>query len=324
MTVMRLELDTAQQLWPATWRHIYTRHIDTPGSHYSFRVAAAAMVNAIESYTAGIETHASSAVTSAASVLAEYKFPTYFVGSELLRAIKRSNLPALTWEQMHMPQVAAVYMLPVGALQDETGAEVPFIGYAIGHQGKRYVCPNKPRFQMEASENKVVVFWATYDGKGMAISDCTLRMTQPLSPGADWISEQTELFREMKRNKMLDLTWDMEVDSEFSSYICGLLANILLLQTSRPELVEVEKSTGKHIKSSGLECHTPNFIGRHYRVKQEGHGPEDSGRHFTELRWRAGHYRLQWYGAGRKDWKTVWIEPYQARSAGIVSEAKGL
>lgn len=316
MTRMRMELDAAQQLWPDTWRAIYTRHIESPGSHYGFKVAAAAMVNAIECYTKGMDTHATAAVTSAASVLAAYQFPTYFVGSELLQAIKQSNLPQLTWEQMHMPQMAAVYMLPTGALHDMEGAEVPFVGYAMGHKGRRYYCPSKPQVAMEASEDKIVMFWVTYDGSGLSIADCTLKMSQPLSPAADWISEQTEVFREMKQRQLLDDAWEMDVNPQFSSYICGLLANILLLQTTKPEMVERGERTGKRIKTTGLECHTPNFIGRAYRIRRER--GEGQGRHFTELRWRAGHYRLQWHGAGRKDWKTIWVEPYQARSAGLV------
>jgi len=319
MTRMRMELDAAQELWPETWRSVYTRHIEAPGGHYSYRVAAAAMTNAIECYTSGMETHATAAVTSAASVLAAYGFPTYFVGTELLQAIKQSNLPPLTWDQMKMPQMAAVYMLPIGALHDAEGAEVPFVGYALGHKGRRYYCPNKQNFAMEASEDKIVVFWASYDGSGLSINDCTLRMSQQLAPSADWISEQTELFRAKKEQEDQDLRWDGHVNPEFSSYLCGLLVNVLLLQTTKPELVERGERTGKRIKAGGdgLECYTPNFIGRHYRVRREH--SEATGRHFTELRWRAGHYRLQWHGAGRTEWKTIWVEPYQARSAGIVA-----
>ena len=116
-----------------------------------------------------------------------------------------------------------------------------------------------------------------------------------------------------------DLT---EVDSEFLEKMGVILFGTILAMNARPQLVEkgkLIKRVGKAGSEQAREFWSPNVIGARYKFKREVprivHGKfeqatREGGTHASpRLHWRRGHYRNQPVGPGRKERKTIWLEP---------------
>jgi hypothetical protein len=101
----------------------------------------------------------------------------------------------------------------------------------------------------------------------------------------------------------------------------GLCANFLLLMQARRQLVEPGTRT-KRVLKSGAPVHNPTWIGRNYQVVRDQQKKTPTGAHFTEIGWRAGHYRNQHYGPKGAEVKLVLIDPYVAYVRGLVQEEK--
>lgn len=86
----------------------------------------------------------------------------------------------------------------------------------------------------------------------------------------------------------------------------GIVFSLIFAMNARPELIERGRKVGTHKKSKS-EIWEPNIIGRKYRIKTDGSG--DGTGSSKRMHWRRGHYRLQPFGPGRSETKTIWLEP---------------
>lgn len=155
----------------------------------------------------------------------------------------------------------------------------------------------------------MVIFWAA-GPNGLVVQDCLWPVTQTLAPDPAWIDEKTKEYE-----KQTQYPSDGP-DGVFSSYLGGLAANLLMLMSARPELVEKAGRTGKVLKS-GAVVHSPSYIGRKYAVIKQQHKGAATGAHFTELGWRSGHYKQQHYGPKNQHTKIILVDPYIAFSRAL-------
>ena len=95
---------------------------------------------------------------------------------------------------------------------------------------------------------------------------------------------------------------------------------MFLAMNAHPELLEPGKLVRRVAKQGRVrEFWTPNVVGPRYKLKREV--PQILERQFVyaqwergsdaspRMQWRPGHFRQQAHGVGRKERKTVWIEP---------------
>lgn len=111
-----------------------------------------------------------------------------------------------------------------------------------------------------------------------------------------------------------------EKDTEFCEKMTTIALGTLLAMNARPELVERGKFIRRVTKADKIrEFWTPNIIGRKYKLKREVpkiidgkfvYTTHEHGTHASpRMHWRRGHFRNQAHGAGRRERKTIWIEP---------------
>jgi len=307
---MSMAAEFCESFLPDIWREINVKFIEAPGNYHGFKAVAVTFTSAIaEMAIQRKNISAANNIGAIAGVLAEHNYPTYYVSKSLLESLKRTHPPTgMTWEGLKLPHPGAVFMLPIGALKDiATNSDIVMIGYARFLASTPIKVPGVKMSINPWDKERISVFYSI--GNGMTTQDCTFPLTQSLEPDPEWIDRATEQYRKETGD-------DTSVSGEFTSYITGIIANLILVMQARPEIVEHGGGMGKRLKS-GLLIHRPNFIGRKYVVvrKQRTVGE----RHFTELDWRCGHFKQQHYGAGGKDTKIIWIDPYIAYVRGAAS-----
>jgi hypothetical protein len=304
-----------QLLKPDVWKLVATKHIDAPGNFHSYKAPAVAMSSAIIETQMDTKGHAAINVAIATAIAARYDFPTYYVNEQLFQALQHTNPPTLKWAELSLPFEAMFFMLPKGILKEPfvdkhvTSQDILFIGYAKVKAGDAVTLLGLKDTKIRSLEvDRMIIFWAV--GSGLVIQDCAFPTEQLLTPSVDWIELKTKEYEGIR------LPYESGPPATFSAYIAGLIANFILVMQARPELVEKGHNTGKHLKN-GLAICKPTFIGRKYQRKYEK--PEEPLGHFTELRWRAGHLRLQHYGPGNKQEKVLFIDPYICYGAKLVA-----
>jgi len=172
-------------------------------------------------------------------------------------------------------------------------------------------------FKDQWTEPRISVFWVL-GPSCITGQDATFKASLPLEPDPGWLDCKTEEFNAYYQQNMNA----GGTASEFSSYVAGLVANMLLVMEARKQVVEHGGPTNRVLKS-GLRVHRPNFIGRKYEVlRQQSSMRASAGGHFTELGWRSGYIRRQHVGKGNADVKLVLIDPYIAYTSGLVREEK--
>jgi hypothetical protein len=298
--------------FPEVWAQFDTKGVQSPPDYYSSKVLACGLSGAILEATHQIRNRLplESNVSIVAGALQEYNFPMYYVSSPLLEALKRS-LPqsGKTWESMPLPFPGLFFMLPRGSViePEPTRKEIAGVGVAriaAPKDGKVYI-PNVGREVKwnGDKQDRIIVFWLLGPG-GIEMSDLTFPSSQPLAPEAAWIDEVTTLSR----------AWNGPPGT-FSSYLSGLVANLILVMLTRPHLVEYGGCIEKN-KRTGREIWSPTFIGRKYQTIRKDEASPVS--RFTELGWRCGHFKTVPMGIGRTERKDIWVDPYIAHTRGLV------
>ena len=98
--------------------------------------------------------------------------------------------------------------------------------------------------------------------------------------------------------------------------VVSMALQLLLILQEEPRLMEEQKllvppvvvGKGEHKKTLRPSLFEPRWIGKHYRIPREQKNGD--GHHASPiLHWRCGHWRSQRWGLGRRDVKTIWIEP---------------
>lgn len=290
------------------WKRMFTKSIQAPGSYYSSKTLATGLTAAI------CESAASRALDSnlafIAGILEEYDFPTYYVAAELFEALKRSNPPeAITWADMQLPFPAISFMLPRGALKEPEeagGHDIMLIGIAKLVGGRAYRIPTLGPVQA-LPDDRMSVFWLV--GPSAIVSNnCTFPATMKLKPNEDWITVNS------KGNYV-------GPEAKFSAHVTGLIANLILVMEARKELVEAGEWSKRELNGQPKKTvRKPTFIGRNYAILRRK-SDEPAKHRFTELDWRAGHFRRQHYGPKSEAVKTIWIDPYIAFTRGLAEKA---
>ncbi len=306
--------------YPQLWRRAYTKHYDAPGVYRSMKYVAVqfAMGELGLAYNKATGSEMVSNVPVLFKLLEEYDWPTYHVHASMFAAMRRTHPPqGKTWNDVALPYPATIFMLPKGALympklsilDDSERIPIVYVGIAR-------ISRARFKFRSEYGEpdgmDRMCVFWSADTPSGPVSHDCCFPMSQALEPDPDWINAAT--------CKQEEDGFDSEtvVDARYTSALAGVLANLLLLRSARPEYVEAGAATKKKL-GSGTRVHLPTFIGRRYVVRVDRGAGSSSGRHFTEIGWRAGAWKDQPHGPARTLRKSIWVEPYMAHVRGLVA-----
>lgn len=277
----------------------YPRRYQVPNGYVSPKKVAGRMASHL-AFSSRME--ASGDATSIMSLevvkrLVEYKVPTYWVGRELLEALTRTNLPNIHGSELNWPMPAMLFMLPKDVFFNPKGASVYFIGVAL--------CPNRS-----------LVCWTQVD--------------EPNGPPNYAISEfvHQRVLSEIRNARIRDdieiIAYekeDSEAEKSFTTTLLTLGINLMLIMNVRPQLVEMGEIVqplgfgGKRATDPEAPW-TPNWIGKHYRLKREQtlksteNNQSDAESGITlRTHWRKGHLREQRWGEGLQQVKLIWIEP---------------
>jgi hypothetical protein len=280
-------IDLVKQMYPDLWNQVHTKTIVEPHTHPPNSILSLMLCEGWINLHSGHPCNEG----ALASRMMEYDFPTYYVSQRIFDAIRHTHPPAnQTWEHISFPFPAIAFMLPRGALKHvKDGRDVTFIAIAkiAGPYGER-----------------VCVFYPYCDS---GVSDsCAIPLTELLEPTVGWMQANTSK--------------GVPVDSDMSAYCFALAANLLCVMNNRRELIQLgEKLTSKKPPKPGRKPqHSPTWLGLHYQIRYEaGIDPDMPSSRFTEIGWRCGHFKEQRFGKGRKDSKTIWIEPYMAHTRGL-------
>jgi len=303
--------DLLREFIPDIWRAVNVKYIEAPATHHGFKSIAVALASAIgETVIARRQLSPSNNIAAVAAVLERHNYPTYYLSAALFEALKRSSPPKdMTWAEVEMPFPGVVFMLPRGSLREPGGAEITFVGVVRCEADAVLTAPGTTfKISTRSEPSRASVFWSV--GNSMVSQDCTFPVTQPLEPSPEWIASTTEHWKDF-----LPADEPTSVPAEFSSYVSGLVANMLLLKAARPTMVEPGGPTGRRLKS-GVPIHRPTFIGRKYEAARRERA--EAGGKFTELDWRCRHFRRQHHGPQGREVKIIWVEPYIAYVRGLV------
>ncbi len=305
-----------EEQFPATWRRMHTRTIDSPPNYYSSKTLAVGFTAAIEE--ARMQKRVESNIAIVAGVMEPYDFPTYYVSAPLVEALKRSHPPEnLTWKDISLPFPGMCFMVPRGSLlePEETGkAEIALIGVAKLPAGEWGKVPCLPGRVEPPSEDRVSIFWMI-GPSGLVGNDTTFPASHPLEPLAEWIDQAT--LKHLLGFQIQGGAKYFGPNTKFCTSMAGLVANFILVMAARKELVE-HGARQKWVPKSGIPVHSPTFIGRKYEIvrKWEGKLGESRG-HFTELGWRSGHWKRQHFGPKNENVKDILVDPYIAYVRGF-------
>lgn len=324
MTVDRCA-DFLKKHYPSQWKRVYTKQIQSPGTHYGFKLPATALVTALAHQAIGrIDGPYSSMrnYLAAEHLLHEFDYPTFYVSEPLLAALLHTHPPKdLTWESVPMPFQALIIMLPRNTIREPDGKNVDFLIVARMPSAKERGVGAPVRLSNTATIQfpeapRIMIMWAV--DNGFTSQSVVFPASDKLEPSAKWIADKTHEVAEK-----FGLPEYHGPESEFSSYLAGIVANVLLVKAARPKLMTPAEKVGtfkNKATSSVIPVYRPNFIGEKYAVRrgdEQGRQSVPTGAHFTELRWRSGHLKAQPYGQDRAERKIIFVDPYICYGAGL-------
>lgn len=246
--------------------------------------------------------------------------PLFFLAPDLLEAVLRTDFDDdINWGELHLPYETGILILPKGTLRHPEDGEVSMLIWSRVKSGDHR--PPYPGIPTITVGNNAFVILALcmenvvwYDSTMNADNRPTVRLNNL------FYREAGDPFPQMVKSVPYldsDLT---EKDQGFLEQVGVIVFGTILAMNARPELVERSKfirRVGKGEKQR--EFWTPNVIGARYRLKREvprivdGHfvyGAHQQGSHASpRMHWRRGHYRQQPCGVGRRQRKTIWLEP---------------
>jgi hypothetical protein len=305
---------TLEERAPKLWRQVYQKAIHAPAGYNSWKLPAVGICVAKLSSQFRKETEpAINGIVLASTVLLKHDFPVYYVTRPMLDALVNTHPPTLLWDEIPLPFPGVTFMLPDGVLREPvTGDNINFLSLSRVPE-KAMTAPGGKGKYDDNGADRMVIWYATRNGT--LLQSVIFPVTQKLEPAAKWIEEATDYYLQETKQEIVG-----RLTAEFLSFLCAVTANILMVMTARPELVQESnpKATRVHPKSK-VRLMEPLWIGQKYRhyVEQKATAKKSF---FTELRWRAGHWRLQHYSEGRKLNKVIWIAPYLCLGGGLVRE----
>lgn len=301
-----------EEKFPKTWKRMYTKSIDAPGNFYSSKSLAVGMTGSIEEIRWKFEQgkQLESNAGTLAGFLEVYDFPTYYVSGPLIEALRRTRPPDdFTWDQLELPYPALCFMLPRGSLKEPVehgGADIILIGIARFPKGKRLYVPTVGYIE-ELPEDSISVFW-TCGPSGIVVNDSNFPPSQQLKDLAQWVDERTPEDRGYVGPR-----------GDFAVNIIALAANLILLMQARQEFIEPGRRLTKQ-RLGKVDQWSPTFLGRNYTVLRRGEPKVEAQGHFTQLGWRAGHFKRQHFGPKNEQVKTIFVEPYIAYTRSLKTD----
>jgi hypothetical protein len=237
------------------------------------------------------------------SELAALSCPTYFVSENLLKAALNNRLPKILCKDIKWPLDAIKFMLPTGVLTNPVGASVNFLVVAkhFGSVG----CATG------VDQNNGLEGIAQY---------ASIMDFNPDAFVCDEVADLNGFSHFIGDSLNLNFYTGDHPEIQFIDRLRALAINLLLIMSTRPELVETtstlvtsdNKGFGKISTREDRQRWSPNWIGREYRIKTTTRAKTttvDAKRTSPEIHWRRGHYREQPYGEKLSKKKTIWMEP---------------
>jgi hypothetical protein len=331
--------DFMKKYFPDLWKLVYTKQIDAPSTHYNFKAPAVALATAMQISRLARSKPPQLAMVDgrptlvqprtplgsglnyliAQDLLSRYDYPTFYVSENLMNALLHTQPPqGYTWADVPFPFPAQVIMLPRNTFREPSGQAINFVIVGIIEAGTESRKLANGETVKPPESDRIIICWAA-DG-GFTIHAVVFPRTDPLEPSSSWIEEKTKEYA-----GRMDIPNYEGPPAEFSSYVAGLVANMLLVKSVRPELTEGGERIGSipnKVTGTTLGVYRPIFIGRNYAIERKPtteHAP--TGAHYTELRWRSGHFKDQAHGIRRSERKIIWINPYLCYGAGLVKVA---
>lgn len=263
-----------------------------------------------------------------ASLLAQHRVPLYFITRDILEAVTHTTPPfAIDWLNMKMPYGALVFMLPKGFLKvSEIEGDCTFLSYArvrkdvpmksLATQGPHTWIPDHDGFMVLAETQRGCLMHWNMPHKDMPIVD----LKKP-SEIVGWMAE--DKYQHRSGGRAAPFSYELTTDDQtFMARAVHYVFGLILLINSRPQLVTrgqlLSKPSTEHIVRR--EVWSPYVVGANYKIRHEVKAVQSSDSHHASPRfhWVRGFYREQACGAGMKDHKTLWIEPF---TRGVKDEA---
>jgi hypothetical protein len=199
-------------------------------------------------------------------------------------------------------------MFPNGAVRHPNGHPIGYVTYAKSTKETRFTIPGTKIETDAGNEAMIFTTSSTGDNTAMVMAYDLESWNEARPPVAD---DELAEFRNIGSASEEQRLQDISVTAR----LARIAMNAILLLNVRPEMAEVGarvERSGKTKKGAHVpEVWTPNWLGRTYRTPgRTADSTTEKGTHASpRLHWRRGHWRDQRVGAGRKESKTIWIEP---------------
>lgn len=275
-------------------------------------------------------------------LIVERKMPLHFLDPKFLNAIKRTDFKEeIHWMDMKLPFEEGILVLPKGGLVHPTDGECGFLFWSRLRPGLHSpglgvkpievcrhslavvgLCPDSGVYYdfCVTDEKRPVVRINSlfYDGAQSEAGVPEIEWQEPtaklmggiaLGSGKSKTTLTTPPMPTHTNMSLMDSPLDMS-DAPFVEQMGLVFFGVMLALNARPNLFhqgQREKIVKPSVPSQPpKEFWSPNVIGFNYRPPSQDLG----GSHASpRLHWRRGHFRSQPIGVGRKERKTIWIEP---------------
>jgi len=311
-----------ETLRPDLLAKFYPRIYENTGRYHSPRQCAAFLANSVaESLNIGYR-HAPTShkiLMPALEQMSRRRMPLLFLAPDLVEAVQRTDFhDDIDWTEMHLPYEQGIFILPRGAFRHPEDGDVSMIVWMRLQPGD-YPPPDPgiPVISINSLSMAILALcpenciW--YDSCINSSNRPTIRLNNLFyrQPGETYPLRAVGFFDS-------DLS---EKDQEFLEKMGTITFGTFLAMHARPELVEHGKLLRRVGKAGqAREFWSPNIVGPRYRLKKEvprivggrfvSATTRETGSHASpRLHWRRGHFRNQAHGAGRRERKTIWIEP---------------
>lgn len=310
------------EAFPDIMKAFYPRVYENTGRYPSPRACAAALVNIIAEtlrYGYGRIATAYRLAMPGLAYLRERRMPMFFLAPDLMEAVLRTDFDDdIDWTKVELPYETGILMLPKGALVHPEDGEMAMLLWSRIHQGEH--APPWPGIPSSIFPHDAFVILGLCMDKCMWYDSILTANVRPVMRLNNlFYRDSGQPAPKIVKSNFLDSDLT-EKDSEFVEKMGVILFGTLLAMNARPLLVEhgkLLKHVGKGEKAR--EFWSPNVIGARYKFKREVprvvdgqfvHAQREHGTHASpRMHWRRGHYRNQPVGHGRKERKTIWIEP---------------
>lgn len=305
------------------WKKCYPRRFNEPqhcGQFYSAKEVGFQMYGIYAKIAEGYLGESEQVELTWASLMAKYRMPIYWVGSDMAQAIMQTTPPMeFNWLESPMPLETMALMVPKGTLlhEDKREVEAVFVAYCRSKKEEQFTSfvPTKEFTYLSKTSNNFTV-WACTAGGHLLHWNFSDNIPHPV-PVVD-LGHIDKLVQEFEGHDNKS-QWRYhpaitEEDSRFMVRVSHFVFGAILLMLSRPDLVTQGAMEKKVVRKLGkgqhelLEYWQPTILGEHYCIRREDQGGSHASPRFH---WVRGFHRLQHFGQGRSQSKIIWVEPFK-------------